>query len=344
MASDRSSGPNVPDVRTNVNWLIDAVVRQTTVLIAQLATAAGARATLAHTANQVFSALVGELKAQGLGNKVIADMFGLSLRAYHHKVARLSESTTERGRSLWEALFEHLSERKTAARSDVLRRFAYDDEVKVRGVLQDLVDSGLVFRSGRGDATMYRVAEPGEYAPETNGSAERLGNLVWIAVYRYGPVTSAQIREHVPVDDEALEDALDRLERDGRIRGAGTGTPARYESQQCVISVGDPAGWEAAVFDHYQAVVTAICTKLQLGRRKAAQGEWVGGSTYGFEVWDAHPNREEVLGFLQETRDRAVLLRQKVARFNADHEVGEGALRVIAYVGQTVRGNEGADE
>jgi hypothetical protein len=44
--------------RVNVNLLIDAIVRQTTVLIAQLATAAGVRAPLAHTANQVFVDLV----------------------------------------------------------------------------------------------------------------------------------------------------------------------------------------------------------------------------------------------------------------------------------------------
>ena len=57
----------------NIQVLIDAIVRQTTILIAQLATSAGARAPLAHIANQVFLELVAELKAQGLGNKVIPD-------------------------------------------------------------------------------------------------------------------------------------------------------------------------------------------------------------------------------------------------------------------------------
>jgi hypothetical protein len=65
----------------NATLLIDAIVRQTTVLIATLATAAGHRAPLARVADQVFSDLVGELKEQGLGNKVIADMFGMALRA-----------------------------------------------------------------------------------------------------------------------------------------------------------------------------------------------------------------------------------------------------------------------
>src|ERR1041385_2422234 len=120
----------------NVNLLIDAIVRQTTVLIAQLATAAGARAQLAHTANQVFLDLVHELKHQGLGNKVIADMFGLSLRTYHNKVARLAESSTDRGRSLWEALLAYVQEKGPASRADVLDRFRHDDEATVRGVLR----------------------------------------------------------------------------------------------------------------------------------------------------------------------------------------------------------------
>ena len=49
----------------NVTLLIDAIVRQTTILIAELATASGTRAPLAHTANQVFLDLVHELKEQG---------------------------------------------------------------------------------------------------------------------------------------------------------------------------------------------------------------------------------------------------------------------------------------
>lgn len=43
--------------------LIDAIVRQTTVLIAQLSTAAGIRAPLAHVADQVFVALAQEIES-----------------------------------------------------------------------------------------------------------------------------------------------------------------------------------------------------------------------------------------------------------------------------------------
>src|SRR5690348_10170172 len=131
------------------------MVRQTTVLIAQLATTAGARAPLAHTANRVFLDLVSELKQQGLNSKIISDMFGLTLRAYHAKVARLSESGTERGRSLWEALLAFVQERGAVSRLDILARFSGDEEMVVRGVLRDLVETGLLFRSGRGDWTTF---------------------------------------------------------------------------------------------------------------------------------------------------------------------------------------------
>jgi hypothetical protein len=321
----------------NVNLLIDAIVRQTTVLIAQLATAAGARAPLAHTANQVFGDLVRELKDQGLGNKIIADMFGLSLRTYHNKIARLSESSTDRGRSLWEALLGFVEERSSVTRGEILARFRADDEAAVRGVLKDLVDSGMLFRTGRGDLTTFRAARADEALRGGTPHGERVASFVWVAIHRYGPLTRADIAEHAPAGDDAIDAALVHLVKDGRIASEERNGKVLYSSAECVIPFGDPAGWEAAVFDHYQAMVTAICTKLSLGKTHAVQGEWIGGSTYGFDVWDGHPEQGTVLGFLQATRERAVELRKRVEAHNVSHFPPEGATQhVIAYVGQTV--------
>ncbi len=108
--------------------LIDSIVRQTTVLIASLATAAGHRPSLAHVANQVLANLVTELKSQGLGNKVIADMFGMALRTYHDRVARLAESQSEVGRSLWDAVLSYVENHDVVLRADVLRRFNRDGD------------------------------------------------------------------------------------------------------------------------------------------------------------------------------------------------------------------------
>src|SRR5690606_37271155 len=70
--SDLPSGRKGANLNTKL--LIDAIMHQTTVLIAQLSTAAGIRAPLAHVADQVFVELAREIEAQGVSRKVAADM------------------------------------------------------------------------------------------------------------------------------------------------------------------------------------------------------------------------------------------------------------------------------
>jgi hypothetical protein len=176
----------------------------------------------------------------------------------------------------------------------------------------------------------------------TGAADQRIANFAWVAIYRYGPITRTELAEHVPSGDDALDAALARLVRDRRATSEERDGRVLYSSTECVIPFNDPAGWEAAVFDHFQAMVTAICTKLRLGRTHAAVGEWVGGSTYSFDVWEGHPHREEVVGFLQATRERAVALRRRVEHHNVSHAAPGGAAeQVIAYVGQTVLFAEG---
>jgi hypothetical protein len=81
----------------NITVLIDSIVRQVTVLIAQLATAGGTRSPVAHLANQVFVQLARELESQGVSRKVSADMFGMALRAYVRKLRRLSDAPERPG-------------------------------------------------------------------------------------------------------------------------------------------------------------------------------------------------------------------------------------------------------
>jgi hypothetical protein len=324
----------------NVNVLIDAVVRQTTVLIAQLATTAGARAPLAHTANQVFMNLVRELKEQGLGNKVIADMFGLTLRTYHNKIQRLSESSTDRGRSLWEAVLSYVQEAGPTSRADVLIRFRSDDVATVKGVLKDLVDTGLLYRTGRGDAITYRTASPSDF-PTGPDDGSILAHLVWVAVHSRGSIDRDDLAEQVPADDAALDAALRHLIADQRLEVHEEDGKPIYSSRSLLIPIGSTAGWEAAVFDHYQALVTAICTKLHRGSKNSTPRDWIGGSTYHYDVWKGHPLHDEVVNLLASLRDEAHTLRQRVDEYNATHSPDEAsAMRVVAYVGQTVRGPE----
>ena len=137
--------------------LIQAIVRQTTVLIAQLATSGGWRAPLAQVPNQVFQDLATELERQGVSRKVSADMFGMGLRSYQRRVRRITQSSTEHGRSLWEATLDYIRRRGMTPRAEVLRRFANEDEALLRGVLYDLCDSHLVFQAGQGAQVVYRA-------------------------------------------------------------------------------------------------------------------------------------------------------------------------------------------
>ncbi len=322
----------------NVRVLIDAVVRQNMVLVATLSTAAGVRAPLAHVANEVFLNLVQELEAQGLRQKVIADMFGLALRSYQRKVQRLTESATEQGRSLWEAVFSYVHERETVSRADVLRRFRFDDEAMVRGVLDDLVESGLVYRKGRLDATVYRAADDVDNGePDEPGErAEADAALVWVAVYRSGGTTRAELGEQLRLTDMALDRALERLVRDGRIARDGQGADARLHTEACFTPYDEASGWEAALFDHYQAVVTAIVRKLRAGSNRAKRDDRVGGSTYSFDVWRGHPFKERVYGLLRRVREEADLLLDEVVRYNETHGRPADATRVSFYAGQSL--------
>src|ERR1051325_1799401 len=104
----------------NVRLLIDAIVRQTTVLIAQLATSGGLRAPLAHVAGQVFADLSAELEREGVPKKVSADMFGLALRTYQRRTQRVHQSQTDRGRSLWQAVLDYIAEHPLVTRKQLL--------------------------------------------------------------------------------------------------------------------------------------------------------------------------------------------------------------------------------
>jgi len=325
----------------NVQLLIDSIVRQTTVLIAQLATAGGARTPLARIANQVFVELAAELEGQGLSRKVTADMFGISLRSYQRKVHRLRESRTEQGRSLWEAVFDHLAERGVIARRDVLERFRHDDAQSVRGILRDLVDSGLVFMTGSGEDALFRVASESELG-QAAASARRADALVWALIYREGPLTRAQLGDRLALEEPALEAVLTHLVQAGHVEREERGLEPLYRSEHLVPESSAGAGWEAAVYDHFQAVVRTVCARLDRDTAREGYREYIGGSTYSLDIHPQHPLRAEVLGTLAAIRAQLGDLRKRVNEHNAALPHAERAQRErgVVYAGQCVLPDE----
>lgn len=259
--------------------LIDSIVRQTTVLIAQLATSGGVRAPLAHVASQVFIDLAREIEAQGVSRKVGADMFGMALRTYQRKTQRLRESATMRGRSLWEAVLEYLQNEEVVTRAAVLTRFRQDDQVLVRGVLRDLTEGGFVFASGSGEGTAFRAARAEELAKlRDTDDASAFDALLWSIIYRQGPLDRAQLCVIATVSNDALDKALSRLRAQGRIEELERGGVTHYQSRELFIPLDATVGWEAAVYDHFQALVRTIGVKLGLAA-DAKEHALVGGST-----------------------------------------------------------------
>lgn len=324
----------------NAQILIDNIVRQTTVLIARLSTVGGTRSPLAHVANEVFVGIVRELESQGVGKKVIADMFGLALRSYRQKVQRLGESATARGVTLWKAVYDHVSERGSVTRAELLQRFAGDEETSVRGILSDLVESGLAMRSGRGEEATYRVATAEELDdigsfPQRSSKAS-LAALVWLQVFREGPLEKKRLSELLPIGSAELEEAVATLSRDGRIRLETRTDGDYYAADQCLIPLGEAAGWEAAVLDHHRTVLNAIAAKIQSGARTSAKRDEVGGTTLSFDVWPGHPFEAEVRKLLEETRSAVIPLWDRVTEYNEQNQATSRnrTYQVHFYVGQ----------
>lgn len=317
----------------NIVLLINAIVRQTTVLIAQLSTAAGVRAPLADVADQVFLQLARDIEAQGVPRKVVADMFGLALRGYQKKVQRLTESATQRETTLWQAVLDRLNEAGSQTRHEMFQHFVKDDPDAIAAVLNDLVNSGLSYRTGSGPRALYGVTREQDYARLLkDDDVDSAAALVWVGVYRNPNIGKTALARNLGLQPALLDRALESLLAQGRIQEQAGG----YRADSVSIPVGTSQGWEAAVLDHYQAMVTAIAAKLQHAARSDA-ADVIGGATLSFDVHDEHPQREEVYGLLRKVRADINALWERVVEHNAAHPVAEERRqRVAFYFGQSV--------
>lgn len=320
--------------------LIHAVVQETMILVAHLATAGGVRAPLARVANQVFADLTAELAAQGVAKTVIADMFGMALSTYHRRARAAAESETDAGRSVWEAVLEFVRTKEPVSGAAILGRFSRDDAAVVASVLRDLTDSGMVYRTGRGRDAVYRIASPSDFAPAGDGARkEALRHILWLTIVRRGPIALAELAEVIREPPEACAELVESLVASGAVESRRSGERTVYESTRMDVPVGTSQGWEAAVLDHLQAVITAICVKLRTGTSRSADSDVVGGSTFTLDVWPGHPLEAEARGTLGRLRQSVNDLRDRIDRHNASapRPSGESDREVTVYVGQFVK-------
>lgn len=319
--------------------LIDAIVRHTTAFIAQLSTSAGLRAPLAHIADQVFLDLSREIEAQGVSRKVVASMFGMALRGYQRKVQRLTESSSHKGKTLWEALVEHLHTHGPTLRSELERRFDADGEEHVAAVLRDLTDSGVVYSTGRGGTAIYGLSSDQDrerILMQTRG--EKLELATWYAIHRK-PQSFGSLCAALGGRSEELLPIVEELIRGGWVHANTEGLTETTElsSQRFLVPVGDERGFEVAVFDHYRALLDAVATKLRLRSEDPEAAKWVGGTTLVFDLHPSHPLSMDVLGSLERVRGDLGELWERVSRHNRENPFDREQLtQVTFYFGQNV--------
>jgi predicted transcriptional regulator len=227
------------------------------------------------------------------------------------------------------------------SRGEVLRRFARDDGVSVRGILRDLVDSGLVFVTGQGDDKAYRALQQDEVATQLGRNQDA---LVWAIIYRSGPLSLTTLREQTRLEVAELDATLQRLVDAGRLQCEAAESGALYRAQRFVIEREASLGWEAAVYDHFHAVVSTICARLDPDTAREAHHKHIGGSTYSLDIGSDHPLRERVLNNLERMRTELSELRRLVNEHNELHPLPDTGERVVIYTGQCVLPRSATEE
>jgi transcriptional regulator with XRE-family HTH domain len=150
---------------------IEAVVREAVLEIARVATAGGARASLARVTGQVLVELASELTRLGLTQQVIADMLGMAPRTYHRRVQQARGEQGER-RTVRDEVLEFVRGSGQVTARAVQQQFLRHPGELVAGVLHDLVHCGLARRRGWGDEAVYRAVAREAVAPDALGSCE----------------------------------------------------------------------------------------------------------------------------------------------------------------------------
>jgi hypothetical protein len=247
---------------------------------------------------------------------------------------RAAASASQQGKTLFEAILDFVESSRGCSRDVLLHRFRHDNEREVVGVVNDLVESGLLYSTGSGSSTLYGVTSEAERQQFTRRSdTQALASMVLGVVYRNPGITEKELLANSRVAAAELTAALDCLLSERRVELHADG----FRAPSFVISTDSAHGWEAAVFDHFQAVCTAIANKVQLRHRQSESSHLVGGSTLHFELSGAHPGLPKVMALLDQVRLLTDSVWDEIYRYNEQHPLSDAErVNLTLYFGQNI--------
>jgi hypothetical protein len=292
----------------------------------------------------VFLQLARELESQGVKRAVAADMFGMALRTYQKKIARVAESASVQGKTLWEAVYE-LIKHESPTRRRVLERFRNDGEREVSSVLRDLVSNGMVFVTGDGLNVAYGVTSERMQSQVVEArDFEAVAHVIWLKVFQ-GVADRASLSASLGIDEWQVQRALEELEGAGRVQQRD----GLWVTRNVHIPMGSTSGAEAAMLDHFRAVCNVLTSRSraffvptvnEAGADDAHRASADGGSTFSFAVYPGHPSERDVQGLLERTRSETQRLWEQVSTYNEEHPPPQEARKVTFYCGQVTTGTD----
>lgn len=306
----------------NHKLLLVAVVREVARLAAAIATYKDARASLANLDVHLFGALADALQRQGVGRRVSADMLGMVKRAFLRKVGKAKASITDRGRSLWEAVYDFVALSREVHVTQIEQRFCRDDAETLQGVLADMRESGVVRVQGRGKDALYRIPNAQELELEFKQRQDAT-DLVWTLIHHGTSTREALLARGVR--PEEVDRSIAKLLEAQRIESSFAHGVECFHSSGYSIPAG--TALEGAVLDHLHAVTTTLVTVI------SRPDEVAGATTFQLDVWPDHPLYAETLALYRDSRQRLSSLRTKIDAHNAASGQRLLGRRLNAYMG-----------
>ena len=169
---------------------------------------------------------------------------------------------------------------------------------------------------------------------------------MWVHIYRQGPVNLSQLATQLRQTEESLHAIIDRLLSEGKLNSTQLADDeglesVYYQAQTCLVPIGDKQGWEAAVYDHFQAMAKAVANKLNQYGAGSNYKDHIGGATLSFDLYPGHPQETEVLSLLNRYRQEINVLWDKVVASNKilrdqQQSPSSAPFKVTFYMGQNV--------